>query len=53
MFSSRSFVVSGDCGFLSVCPLMEKDKRLMEPSCLERLTDGEIGSCFDGQGLVQ
>ena len=37
-----------DCGFHSVFPLME-DKRLMEASLWERLTDGETGSCSDGQ----
>ena len=26
------WLVSCDCGFHSVCPLMEKDKRLMEAS---------------------
>ena len=33
-----------DCGFQSVCPLMEKDKRLMEAPWLERLTEGGTGS---------
>ena len=33
--------------FLSVCPLMEKGKRLMEGSWWERLTEGESGSCSD------
>ena len=28
---------------------MEKDKRLMEASCLEKLTVGETGSCSDGR----
>ena len=32
-----------DCGFQSVCPLMEKDKRVMEASWWERLTQGETG----------
>ena len=41
------------CGFHSVCPLMEKDKRLMEPSWWERLTEGETGSCSDGWGHAQ
>ena len=27
-----SFLVSRDCGFQSVCPLMENEKRLMEAS---------------------
>ena len=26
------WLVFGDCGFHSVCPLMDKDKRLMEAS---------------------
>ena len=30
-----------DCGFHSVSPLMEKDKRLMEASWWERLTEGD------------
>ena len=34
-----------DCGFHSVCPLMDKDKKLMEASLSERQTVGEIGSC--------
>ena len=42
------WIVFCDCGFHSVCPLMEKDKRLMEASWWERLTEGEIGFCSDG-----
>ena len=41
------WLVFCDCGFQSVCPLMEKDKRLMETSWWERLTEGKILSCFD------
>ena len=41
-----------DCGFQSVCPLMEKDKRLMEASCWERLTEGETGSYSDVRGYA-
>ena len=41
-----------DCGFHSVYPLMEKDKRLKEASWWERLTEAEAGSCSDGQGLA-
>ena len=37
------WLVFCDCGFLSVCPLMEKDKRLMEASWWERLTKGKLG----------
>ena len=35
------WLVFCDCGFHSVCPLMEKDKRLMEASWWERLTEGK------------
>ena len=37
------WLVFCDCGFHSVCPLMEKDKRLMEASWCDRLTEGESG----------
>ena len=47
------WLVFCDCGFHSVCPLMDKDKRLMEASWWERLTEGEPGSCSDGQGHAQ
>ena len=30
---------------------MDKDKRLMEASGWERLTEGETGCCFDGAML--
>ena len=39
--------------FQSVCPLMEKDKRLMEASWWERQTEGETESCSDGWGHAQ
>ena len=42
------WLVFCDCGLQSVCPLMEKDKRLMEASWWESLTEGETGSCSDG-----
>ena len=32
---------------------MEKDKKLMEASWWERLTEGQTGSCSDGQGHTQ
>ena len=35
------WLVFCDCGFQSVCPPMEKDKRLMEASWWERLTEGK------------
>ena len=38
------WLVFCDCDFQSVCPLMEKDKRLMEASWWDRLTEGETGS---------
>ena len=44
------WLVFCDCGFQSVCPLMEKDKRLVEASWKERLTKGKTGSCSDGRG---
>ena len=47
------WLVFCDCGFLSVCPLMEKNKRLMEASGWQRLTEGETASCSDGQGHAQ
>ena len=42
-----------DCGFLSVIPLMDKDKRLMEASWWERLIVRETGSCSYGRGHAQ
>ena len=42
-----------DCGFHSVCPLMDKDKRLMKASWWDRLTEGDTGSCSDGRGCAQ
>ena len=42
-----------DCGFHTVSPLMNKDKRLMEGSSWERLTGGESGSCSDGQDYAK
>ena len=46
------WLVFCDCGFQSVCPLMENDTRLMEASWWERLTVGETGSCSDGQAVL-
>ena len=42
------WLVFCNCGFLSVCPLMKKDKRLMDTSSWERLTEGETQSCASG-----
>ena len=39
------------CGFHSVCPSTEKDKRLMEVFWWERLRGKQ--SCSDGQGHIQ
>ena len=39
--------------FQSVCPLMEKNKRLMEASWWERLTEGKTGSCSERQSQAQ
>ena len=44
------WLVFCDCGFHSVCPLMSKDKKLMEASWWEKLTVGGTGSCSDVQG---
>ena len=44
------WLVFCDCGFQSVCPLMDKDK---EAPWWERLTKGETGSWSDGWGHVQ
>ena len=53
----KAVVLWSDCpvfyDFQSVCPLLEKDKRLIETSWWERLTEGETGSCSDGQGYEQ
>ena len=48
-----------DCGFQSVCPLMEKDKGLMKASWWERLTEGEtlclimMGRAMLSKSLIQ
>ena len=47
------WLVFCECGFQSVCPLMEIDKRLMQASWRERMTEGETGSCSDGRGHAQ
>ena len=43
------WLVFCEYSFHSVCPLMEKDKRLMEASWWERLIEGETSSCSDAQ----
>ena len=42
------WLVFCDCGFQSVFPLIEMDKRLMEASWWDRLTEGDTGSCSMG-----
>ena len=46
-----SLLVFCDCGFHSVCPLMGKDKRLMEASWWERLR-GKLGLILMGGALL-
>ena len=46
------WLVFYDCDFQSLCPLVEKDKRLMKASWWDRLTEGDTGSCSDGRMLV-
>ena len=46
------WLVFYNCGFHSVCPLRDKNKRLMEASWWERLTIGETESS-NGQGHAQ
>ena len=46
------WLVFCDCGFQSVCPLMEKDKRLMEASWWERLTEGKLGPVLMGGTML-
>ena len=45
------WLVFCDCGFQSVCSLMEKDKRLVEAFWWEKMTEGETGYCSDGQAV--
>ena len=46
------WLVFCDGGFQSVCPMMEKDKRLMKGSWWERLTEGETGFCSVGGAML-
>ena len=41
-----------DCGFHSPCLLLEKDRRLVEASWWERLTEGETGCYSDGGAML-
>ena len=36
-----------DCGFQSVCPLLEKDKRFLKACWWDRPSEGDTGSCSD------
>ena len=47
------WLVFCECVFHSVCPLIEKDKMLMEASLWERLPEGDPGSCSDGWDHAQ
>ena len=46
------WLVFCDCGFQSVCPLMEKDKKLVEASWWERLTEGNLGLVLMGVSML-
>ena len=46
-----SWIVFCDCGFHSVCPLTDKEKRLMEASWWERLTDEVRSEKQEGPAL--
>ena len=46
------WLVFCDCGFHSVCLLMENIKRLLEASWWERLTEGKTGSCLMGRAML-
>ena len=46
------WLVFCDCGFHSVCTLMKKDKRLMEASWWERLTEGKLGLVLKGRAMI-
>ena len=46
------WLVFCDCGFQSICPLMEKDKRLMEASWWERWTERKLGLVLIGGAML-
>ena len=46
------WLVSCDCGFHSLCPLMDEDKRLVEASWWEGLAGGKTGSYSSEQGML-
>ena len=45
------WLVFCDCGFHSFCPLMDKDKRLMEASWWERLMWDKLGLVLVGKAM--
>ena len=54
LWSMWSFwLVFCDCGFYSVCPLMDEDKRLVQVSWWEELAVQKTGSCSNEQGHAQ
>ena len=46
------WLVFCDCGFHSVCPVRDEDKRFTEASWWETLTVGEIRSCLMGGAML-
>ena len=46
------WLFSCDCSFHFFYPLIDKDRRLMEASWWQRLTEGETGPCSDGQSCA-
>ena len=44
--------ISCDCHFQPVCPLMERDKRFIEVSWWESLTEGKTESCLMGRAML-
>ena len=46
------WLVFCDCGFHSVCSLVEKNKKLMEASWWQRLTEGETESFLMGGAML-
>ena len=46
------WLVFCDCGFHSVCPLKDKDKRLMDASWWKRLTLGKLGFVLVGGAML-
>ena len=46
------WLVFCDCGFHSVCPLKDKDKRLKEASWWEKLTVGKLDLALKGRAML-